>query len=1119
MRTIRILACFVICTLHTSAGPVGRVDLAALQTPIYTVEGDAFVRHNGDRFGNRPIYANQISAVVLAGDKPYLRFGENKQLLGNFMLAFVRQQHGKWLHDCSDITSRYRPGRMEWTVRDNDFGATTIELQVVPLAEGAGLALRANIKDAQPGDELIWANGAARQESQSVLWAYDVTTIAQADRVKKSFVPEECHGNHITLEGNVWKIQASANGKGGATGHCSVPTSLMLADAAQWKDPVALLASQAQALPMVCGSISVATNSEIFWVLQSGVNATENVDCAAIFAAGLQRVERIEKQVVVETPDAWLNAAVGASCNVMDAVFRNGMFTHAGMRWGEPLLGWRTQFGGTVYGWHDRVLTEAKYCLGKQITESDKLQPQADEKDGLACQSPDSRLFGKGRVNAYQPWHYDMQSQFFDQLVHAWHWTGGAALGNILRPALELHLEYIRDCFDPDGDGIYESYANSWPTDDQWYNGGGTAEETAYAYNSEKAALQFARLAGDEKAIAAHQAQLDKIRRGFFDLLWIPASGHAGAYREQLGYKRLHECSWLYSTFCPIDAGLLDTEQAAQALNYTEWGLERIQMPYGGEQCWPSSWVPSIWSVREMWPGDNYQLALAYFQTGLGADGWRLLHGTFPEQMFFGRVPGDLGHPAGATDFNDCASMFCRTVVEGLFGFVPDYPDGIVKISPQFPTDWDHASIRTPDVKMSFQQKDNVARYEVELTRPCAMNLVLPVHAGKIRSVSVNGRPADWKLDPGFGQSLVNVKIPEGSAAVVELTSEDTHPVYEAAHIAGNSGESITLAAADAPIIQFHDPQGVLQDATIVDGKITGTLTTNAGNHLVFALAQTGDTQQWREFKIKVTDTQADAVRVAKQVQDIPANAHWDCVDLQTLFNGDIRTIYKQKYLSPRPNTCSLRIAEDGYSTWQMMLEKNNHPPEINLDNVPQFLAPDQRLVTAQGVPFHWSGGDTNIAFTSQWDNWPRKVTATVNRSGDAIWFLVCGSSNPMQVQIANAELRMKYADGVVEKLELVPPFNFWSLCPLNGFDYNYERDAFCLPKTRPPTVQLGKNCRAMLLNWRLRPGVKLESVTLETLSQEVVIGLMGLTVMTDKPLSLSSNSDGNISEHGQSSR
>lgn len=47
-----------------------------------------------------------------------------------------------------------------------------------------------------------------------------------------------------------------------------------------------------------------------------------------------------------------------------------------------------------------------------------------------------------------------------------------------------------------------------------------------------------------------------------------------------------------------------------------------------------------------------------------------------------------------------------------------------------------------------------------------------------------------------------------------------------------------------------------------------------------------------------------------------------------------------------------------------------------------------------------------------------------------------------------------------------------------------------------PETVQLGENCRAMLLNLKLREEIVLESVTLETLSQEVVVGLMGITIM-----------------------
>ena len=103
-----------------------------------------------------------------------------------------------------------------------------------------------------------------------------------------------------------------------------------------------------------------------------------------------------------------------------------------------------------------------------------------------------------------------------------------------------------------------------------------------------------------------------------------------------------------------------------------------------------------------------------------------------------------------------------------------------------------------------------------------------------------------------------------------------------------------------------------------------------------------------------------------------------------------------------------------------------------------------------------------------------------------------------MQGRIANVVLRFRYADGQVKGFELVPPYNFWSLGRFGHIDYDYKRDGFALPKEPPPQVQLGENCRAMVYGWKLRPGSVLKDVTLGTLSQDVVIGLMGVSVMSD---------------------
>ena len=522
-----------------------------------------------------------------------------------------------------------------------------------------------------------------------------------------------------------------------------------------------------------------------------------------------------------------------------------------------------------------------------------------------------------------------------------------------------------------------------------------------------------------------------------------------------------------------------------------------MKLPYGGEQCWPSNWVPSIWSVREMWPGDNYQLALAYFQTGLPDDGWTLLHGTFPQQLLFGPVPGDLGYPAGGTDFNDCASMFARTIVEGLFGYVPDYPDGIVKIAPQFPSDWDHASIKTPDMTMAWRRNGAVTKCAVTLARACGMEIQLPVATTGVQAVTVDGKGANWELMPGFGRSVVKISLPSANSAVVEVTCRDSLKINPPIQISENTGETASLDVENARIVDFHDPQGAIKNAKLGNGVINGDFSDNAGDHLVLALIQVGDATQWQLFKIHLTNVEAGRALAAKTELNVPGNARWDKVPIEAAFNGDVRTIYRQKYVSPRPNTCSLRLATDGYSTWQMVLNKRNKAPEIDLANLASLTDAKGNLLAGIGVPFLFlSSATNNIAFTSRWDNWPKQIEVPVNRSGDAIWFLLCGTTNPMEVRIPNAELRMNYADGVVEKLEIVPPFNFWTLCPLGSIDYDYSRDGYSLPKSPPMTLQLGTNCRAIVLGWRLRTGVVVKSITLETLSEQVVIGLMGVTIM-----------------------
>ena len=299
--------------------------------------------------------------------------------------------------------------------------------------------------------------------------------------------------------------------------------------------------------------------------------------------------------------------------------------------------------------------------------------------------------------------------------------------------------------------------------------------------------------------------------------------------------------------------------------------------------------------------------------------------------MFFGPVPGDLGHSAGSTDFNDCASMFARTVVEGLFGYRPNYPRGIVTIAPQFPSDWDHAAIKTPDMTIKFASQPGVIRYEIELTKAAALDVKLPLRAGKVTNVIVNGQPAKWDMQSGFGNGTIWLSVDACQSAKIEVVFQQPLPQFAAERIEGQAGKQVSLRVKDAEISEFLDPQGTLANAAVKDGVIVGNFSQNAGERMVLAKAKVGQTPQWRLLKIKLADPEADAAKAAKLVQEAPQNARWNCMDISKQFNGDICGIFKQQYLSPRPLTCSLRLATDGYSTWQMSLDAKNRPPAIDL--------------------------------------------------------------------------------------------------------------------------------------------------------------------------------------------
>lgn len=1015
---------------------------------FYKVEEGWIKGYNINRYNNRPLYLHNTNAFVLVGDNPVLRFAKDEYLYGTIYFRIVSGGDTLALHDFDTIESMYKAGAMRWRLADKRFPAAEIGIDIQKLNDGFGACMRIEAENLPDFSRLQVVCGECKHyPGEQLSWSFDVM------------------GHPDLLN---WGIREDF-----AT------------------DTVFELDNSREAYYKVC----MTEEKRIALSLSS----------PSCYIACEEENNRLVGRMSIHTPDPYFDAIALSSVIAVDGTWYPPVFVHGCMQWNRALPGWRTVFGGTMYGWHDRVQQQAKYYIDSQVTVSDKTQPKADPGLLLTHQHADSRFYGVGRIERDQSF-YDMQSQFFDQLIEEYRWNPDSSFVAMLRPALELHLLWLAECFDPDGDGLYESYINTWPTDSQWYNGGGSAEATSYAYKAHRAALDMAVNAGDEEAIRRHRAALKRTEDGFNRLLWLAARGHSGSYKEQGGYGRVHTDPWLYSIFLPIDAGLTSRIQNIESVYYSEWALQNDRMPLGGRRVWTSNWVPAAWSVREMWPGDNYHLALGYYWAGFPDDGWDIMKGTFMHSAYGHTVPGNLGADQGGIDFGDCVHPFARTLVSGLFGYRPDYPNGRVLIAPLFPTDWNYASISLPDFALDFNRVGGKSVYRVEILNEADMVFELPVLGTKIVSLKVNGVSVDYSVEPAPGQSLLSFEIGDSRTACIEIEYRGEIEYAPLLSYAGevDSNGCIELGNKRCRIECLYDPQQIFREYMIKKDKLEFVIGENIGHHTVVLQVKEGDLTYFKVLRIEVTDERRTARAAYANMLGESLQGDWEPLDISGSYNADVRGIYKQQYLTPRPNTVSVRIGVDGFSPWTFPYWGTT-PPEIEFDSLSDRVE-EGRLLSPQGVPFVWPGKEKNIAFVSLWDNYPDSVEFDMcGREGEAICFLVCGSTNMMQCNIENAEIQINYEDGISEILSLIPPENYWNLCPIDSHAtapgqfsrsyYTSEIDRFCMPTVFPRTISLGTNCTAMILPRRLREHKKIDHVTLKCLSQEVVVGLMGIAI------------------------
>ena len=271
------------------------------------------------------------------------------------------------------------------------------------------------------------------------------------------------------------------------------------------------------------------------------------------------------------------------------------------------------------------------------------------------------------------------------------------------------------------------------------------------------------------------------------------------------------------------------------------------------------------------------------------------------------------------------------------------------------------------------------------------------------------------------------------------------------------------------------------------------------------------------------------------------ANFNYHTLALETLFNSRATEIFAEgKYsresfplvglkgfdLLPEKENQSLPgisigIPSTGMGNWikQDFWQQFKAAGGINDEGLRRRASEGDGIIYMQsGVPFALptDSGSKNIAMVSQWDNYPRELTLPLKGRARHAYLLMAGTTYHMQSRIQNGEIRIRYTDGSYTTLPLNNPESWW---PIHR-DYFVDDFAFRIESSRPPRFRLDSGEEyhaethyiggvlgsqkshlisggaATVLDIPLDPAKDLESLTLIANANEVLIGLMGVTLV-----------------------
>ena len=988
----------------------------------------------------------------------------------------------RWFHNSEDVSAEFKNGYMAYELSQMSpwFPDANVQIETYPLLPDDGFLVRYKITTDQ---RVFFVAGFGGLTDYIGRFEYK-------DEQKRYFHASDCESNVVSVgknravidNGNGCRMRVAtsfdANFEIGAANALATPypSTFLGSTPENSNDNVVKISAVINPGKTLDGYIIVLHNSD-----EETLNKWLTMDDPIRFIK--RQIQQKHACIHLQTPDHALDLTIAPTVIALDSSYHKNSFHHGAFGYHSPFLGWRNWYAPTVLGWNERVETTMAAHLGQIIkTANGKERVWFDGGNPREGDGP-SQYHSIENSTGYLPYllgetmaYYNMQECAFDMMLHHIEWTGNLDLAKRYFDEFCAMLDWEERIFDPDGDGLYQNFLNTWISDGHAYNGAGCAQASAYNYRANLAMAKIAKKLGFACEKFVNRAE--KIKKAVNEKLWFPELGVIAESLDTVGNCLVHPSPELSTAYLAVDCEVIDDFRAYTVLKYTENHIKSIETPERrGRLSYCSNWLPKKYSTYGIFPSENAHLALAYFKVGLKDEGNALVNGLV-DCYFTGRNPGMAAHVQSSRgtadladlDFTDVSSTYLRLMVEGLFGVRINALDQRITIAPNFPADWTNASLTLKDLSLHYHKNGKEEIFDVYCEKTENKRIKLPMISDSVETVLLDGEPVAYTITPAPNNSYLTVETDKIGRFELRITHGDGEiPRLKYTQLTFG-GNQVVFEVLGGELIEYKDISKTLDNVQIVNGKIYATAKNVVGKHTLFLRVKKNDYDGYLAADYEIAEREKEERPVLK--------TPFQPIDISKFFNCNIRDIHTQEYMSPRPQGYSIGVFPNGRYAWEWNHRGHN---QLYVDDT--ALRNSGGLIRTQsGIPFITPTEKENVACASVWDNFPSELSIPLFDTGNELAILFISTTNSMQTGVENVRITVEYEDGETTEKSLVYPLNIddWLVPALQK-----ENEIYYFNDYNHATVQ----------KITLNPNKKLACVKIQAIANEVIIGVLGVSI------------------------